>query len=271
MKTMIDPNKEAREAYLSFRENTVPVYNDNPELEGNWIVSGDFHAPLHDVLFCNRLLKISELTKIRNLAIIGDAWEVKAFSKWSCDPRVPWSDEMYQCAQWLWVLYHSLDQVIFYRANHEDRIHKATNGQLTISDMIDTILCKYARDTCQEFTFIPNRITFSRYSIAYFNHGWMAFHPKGNGVNPWLISNKVAMKRQRHVICFHFHRSGTMFADDGKHQIVSAGMMADKRKFDWRNLDEYGSPEWQNGFVVLFNGHCELWTEEPLTNWSLFD
>lgn len=258
---------------LEFIENTMPVYNGEYHIDSRdgIIIANDFHAPYHSVKWCNRLLKIAKLYKIKQLLIAGDGLDMHSFSGWGADPDMSWNEEMSCAAEWLWVLYNSFDKIYWTRGNHEDRLARATNWQMSADNVIDSILCKYARENSVNFKYDCDKIEYSVYPFSYVDEDWMIVHPKTYSRIPNRVSSQLALTHKKHVIMAHSHRACWGWADDREHIVIDSGGMFDESKCQYRHLSITTHGGWNNGFVVYRNNYAVLFGEYPFTDWRVYE
>jgi hypothetical protein len=217
------------------------------------------------------MLSVARKFQIPKLIIAGDGLDMTSFSNFGSDPALSWDEEMEWAAEWLWILYHAFDKIVWFRGNHCDRLARATNWQLKATRLIPALLCTYADMHKLSFNYDPDKLTLSNYPFCYLDDEWMIVHPKSYSRIPMRVGSQLALIHDRHIMGAHSHRSGITWADDGKHLVVELGCMADFEKIQYRHMSVTTHGEWQNAFVLYGNGHPVLFGDEPLTNWSLFE
>lgn len=233
------------------------------------MIGTDFHAPHHSALWCNRLLGVAQHYGICTLLIAGDGLDMAAFSSWGADPEQSWTQEMSHAAQWLWVIYHSFDRVLWLRGNHEDRLARATNWQLSAGQLTDAILTHKAREMGEAFTFEPERMQFSPYPQCTIDGEWLVVHPRSYSRIRGRIANQIAMIRQKHVIAAHSHLANKGWSDDGRHITIDTGGMFDEDLIQYRSMSVTTHPAWNHGFVAYREGNAVLFSDTPYTDWSV--
>jgi hypothetical protein len=257
---------------------TMPVspmrsFNDFWKLEGEdgFIIAGDAHAPFYSAKWCNRGINVARKFGIKKLLIAGDGLDMHSFSGWGADPKLNWEDESKAAAAWLWVLYHSFEKIYWLRGNHEDRISRKTDWQVSAIDPIRSLLLKHADEIGEPFLYDPGKIKVSGYPKCIVDNEWEVVHPKAYSKLPLRVANSIALKRNMNVIVAHSHHAAQGFSDDGRHVIIDSGGWFDEDLIEYVSKSETTHPNWQPGFVVYKNGCAQLMAREPFTDWSVYD
>ncbi len=260
---------------MRFTPSNARRYSDHWSLDsritGGITIGTDYHAPAHSSLWCNRQLAVARKYGLKTLIIAGDGLDMNAFSSWGADPEESWSAEMDEAAAWLWTIYHSYERIYWLRGNHEDRLARRTDWQLTAARFIDAVLAHHARTLGTGLDFDPERLQFSNYPWLEIDEKWLVVHPSSYSRIPGRIANQLALIRRRHVIAAHSHRANWGWCDDGEHVTIDTGGMFDEDLIRYRAMAMTTHPAWQHGFVAYKGGTAVLFSDEPYTDWSLYD
>lgn len=235
-----------------------------------YMIATDFHAPFYSQIWFERMLKVAKLRGLTEIIIPGDGLDMHAFSGWGGDPECPWSKELLGAANFLWGLYQSFDRIWYMSGNHEARLARLTDGQMTYSGVLDGILCEYARRSGLTFEFDPGKLTWSQYTHAIVDDEWLIVHPASYRTLPLSVANRLALVQNKHVISAHSHKANKGHADNGR-IIIDTGGMFDEELIDYRAMRQTVHAKWANGFVVYQGGVADLYADFPYTNWDRID
>lgn len=261
-----------RKELLQFEIPDLPTYDDQHwKLSGPMMIGSDAHAPMYSAEWMNRFLTVARKYDIPQALFAGDVFDLLAFSSWESCPEMPWNEEMIFAAHFLWVIYHSFPKIYIAPANHERRISRATNGQLSATELIDSILCGYARYHGKSFHYQPERVEVSKYSYSMLDDKWLICHPVHTSVNQLTVANDLAMRYGKHVIAAHSHQFGMGYSRCGRYALIDSGGLFDERYMLWRYKDVSKARAWHNGFVVYRDGIAHAFGPEPFTDWSMYD
>ena len=250
---------------LEFVENDLPRYDTWPHRTGPHIIAADPHVPCHSTLWCNRLLSVARATGIKSLILAGDVLDMASFSAWGADPDISWSTEMDLAAEWLWVIYHNFDDVLWIGGNHEgNRIARITARQMKFPDLVWSILCRYAENHNVMVLVDPHRIKASAFPACLLDTDWLVTHPKSYSRIPLRVANQLALIQQKNVVAAHSHFGGQGQADNGLTIIDSGGLFDESKiRYRWENVTTHR--KWSNGFVVYAGGYAEFFG--PTMDW----
>lgn len=247
----------------------MPKFNKALKLpEGKYAITGDSHSPFYSEKWWNRLIEHCEQEQIRELIVAGDGLDMHAFSPWGADPKLSWDTEAKATAKWLWQLYHHFDKIWWTTGNHEDRLCRKTDWQMTANTIIAGLLSRYADDHNKPYEYEPKRINWSGYRYCTIGGKWRITHPKNYSKLPLKVANELALKHTQHVICAHGHHAAKGWAENGRNVIIDLGGMFDESSVEYYSKSDTTHPAWNPGYVLYDNGCAELYCNEPFSRWA---
>lgn len=232
------------------------------DLQGDWMIVGDVHAPLTDYGFASLVSEVAKLhlQAPRRLLIAGDFFNMDAFSKYAAIIQQPtWAHEREAAKALLVSWLETFDEIRVTLGNHDRRLQKYTAGAFDTDDILALVYSN------------PERVKMSVYGWAEINSGgylWRVTHPTNYSVRRLNVADELAVKYGRNVISFHEHHLGKSVSRYGGHIIVNGGCLIDPKKVPYAVLDDNKSPDWVQGFVLLKNGVPELYGDWPFTDWE---
>lgn len=229
------------------------------ELDGDWMIIGDVHAPTTDYDFAQLVSVIAERDGIKQLLIAGDILNNDIFSTHPTeDVKVPWKREKAAARALLLEWIDQFDTIVLTAGNHERRLSKATWGEYSMEDLRD-LLIGY-----------NSKVKVSRYGYCVINTPtgpWRITHPKKYATIPLKTASAIAGRFRMHAWLFHEHYLGISWASHGPHIIVNGGGLHESKFMDYVILDDNTMPEMRKGFGTLIGGYPKLYGESPFTNW----
>jgi hypothetical protein len=240
-------------------------------LSGDCIVVGDLQAPAVDYEFAILPAAIAKkhLEAPRRLIMAGDMLNADFCSTYPPIIGYPsWEQERaaleIMFAEWLTVF----DELYWIRGNHEDRIHRHTEGQFGMKELVNLVA---GPDLVRAAPDYRDRITTTEWGhvvVETVTGEWRISHAKNYSVNQLVVPNDLAQKYQQHVINHHEHHLAKGWSRNGQYVIVANGGLFDPDKLAFAVLDDSKSPTMKNGFTMLKNGVATVFGKEPFTDWS---
>ena len=234
------------------------------DLEGDFVIIGDVHAPFTDYDFATlpALIGKKHLRKPRKLIIAGDFFDMGLFSRYDdIVARPAWAYEREACKhlldQWLQVF----DEIYMVMGNHDRRLQKFTAGAFETTDLLAMVYGGSKRVKMSNFGWctvtsggVPYRIT----------------HPANYSINQLTVASDLANKYQTNIISHHEHHVAKGWDRYKNYVIVNNGGLFDASQFDYVVLDDKRSSGMEQSFVLLKDGYAHLLGNEPFTDWSLW-
>ena len=191
--------------------------------------------------------QIGKIYEIPNCMWAGDVLASDQFSAWP----VTWQDtEMgsYEAGLKTAKNYFTdfakvYQNQFFISGNHDERLSRATGGQLWLGNLFD----------------IPNFI-FSRYPFALINSSRgivRVTHPKNFSEDAIGLGRKLIAKMPipSHLIMAHTHQGQRGWSKNGVHEIIALGCMRDPLKTQYKSIVDNTYGEWNPGFAFMKNGY----------------
>lgn len=210
-----------------------------------WLYAADFHSPLHDERWLERLVRVGLAHDVETLVVGGDLYDLDTMSRHPADlPQVPLSDAIRVNGEVTRYLARYFARLVLVPGNHDRRFARAVNKNLSFGDVVRMM----AGDA--------TNITTTDNDYVYVETGgdvrWCVGHPRFFATYPTKGLDEVALKRSTHVIGAHSHTLGAVRVND-RFWAVSPGMMArnDLTPYIVRGngLSKYA--EQSHGFVLV--------------------
>lgn len=217
-------------------------YTDHLKLSGDIITISDVHVPFwHRGLF-DKMYGVAKKFKISTLGINGDFLNLDSFSHWITGFRgIEATEQEFESASY--VLLKALevfDKIYITQGNHEDRLLKILEGQVTAR--------RFFRMLSDQ---IGKRIIVSDYPFFDVGENCRVIHPKQYSMAGGKTPAKIADKVGKHIISGHNHHWGIQFSLNGKWMGVDQGMGGDPEMIEYHAMSVTANPEWQNGFTMI--------------------
>lgn len=257
-------------------------YDDFITMEADdFVVISDLEIPDHDPAMLQAAKLTAKAKGIRTLVIAGDALacDQQSLTTWKPIWRVGNALNL-QAAIGLFALVlislsEAFDHIVIIRGNHDDRIAKATGGELWIGMVMEFVRDRLHGDCTIEF---------SRYSYLYVKttRGWTYIcHPQNfsamsvnlgcqiydsnNGPN-YDPSDLNPVTEKCHVVLAHTHNAQRGWSKDGYREIIGLGCMRDTSKTEYVMTNSNKHAEWSQGFLFAKQGYFYDVTRRG-TNW----
>lgn len=238
-------------------------YNGLPitplHLAGDWVTVGDVHAPDTDWEWASRVSRVAQKYNIKKLAIVGDLFNMDAFSEYDASiPVATWAQERdftrILLGDWL----QTFDEIVIMMGNHDRRMQKWAGGNLDEKDIFGMV-------------FSSPRVKTSNFGWCTLTSGgvnWRLTHPKNYSRNQLVVASDMANKYQTNIISFHEHHLSVGYDVYGHYVCVNAGTLVSPGRLAYANLDDSRSAAMVQGFAAVKSGCVMLFGAEPMTDWT---
>lgn len=239
-------------------------------LAGDWMIVGDVHVPFTDLGFAMRTIDVAKkmLKRPRRLLVAGDFFNMDYFSSYAQIVQLPsWHEERKAARALLIAWLKCFDEVRFLMGNHDRRMQKFLAGAFDETDLVALL----TGNTADEAQIDASKISWSNWgwcTIESPTGPWRVTHPRNYSINQLTVADQLALKYQSHIISHHEHHVGMGWDRFKRFVIINNGMLADQEKMAYVVLDDSKSAGMAKSFVVLKNGHAQLFAEEPFTDWE---
>ena len=209
-----------------------------------------------DYQFASRFLATAEELEIRTLIIAGDFFNMDSLSSFDYkQASANLETELAQANEIMAQLCRQFEKVYFLWGNHDARLWKALNYQLTFSQCMKLAFA----DISQE---LLAKIHFTNLDHMWVNDNIYVCHPKNYTSVPLSTARKIAAKVQGHVITAHSHHAAMGYDVSGKFVCVEAGGLFDMTKTEYLQRTTT-FPNWKQGFSFIEkDGRISMYTPD---------
>lgn len=222
-------------------------------------VTADWHIPLVDYAYASHFLQHADDLGMKTLVIGGDFFNHDALS--SFDYKQASADlktELREANHIMASLVQQFDKIYFLWGNHDARLHKALQYQVSFSQAMRMCFGELGEEAL-------SKIHFTNLDHMWVNDSVYICHPKNYSQVPLTTARKLAAKFQAHVITAHSHHAAMGYDVSGKFMCVEAGGLfdADKTAYLQRTT---AFPKWRQGYsFVEKDGRISMHTPD----WSV--
>ncbi len=244
------------------------ILEENPDMElfrgdlkllmDNYIITCDYHSPYYSIPWHNRTLEIANQYGINKLVVIGDLVDFGFASHFYSDHKPSIDDESDENRRLIQSMLAQFEEIVVVKGNHEDRLGRQTNG---------VIQARYLFELWSGPDF-GKRFKYSLYDKLTIGGDWLLVHPRSYSQRAGVASRQLASIHLKNIINTHGHHVGWNYDSSGKFLAVDLGGMFDTEKIEYLNLKSTTHPRWNNGFLMLMNGHPYLFDDN--TDWSFW-
>lgn len=224
----------------------VPMLNKWEKIEGDAIVTGDFHFPFCNWEYVNRVVPIARLFGVKRLLIVGDLMDMQSLSYWpKKDIPVRWEKELQETEYVIDYYCDYFEEIIDTVGNHlRNRALRRLEGQLDV-ERFKRLFTQDQRVRVSPYPFLELHTVRGKWHIT---------HQKNARKNPLSTARDLCHKYRCHIITHHQHRMAMGFDESGKYVLIDNGSMADERKMDWQMMEDTTRAFDTHGFVVIKDG-----------------
>jgi len=225
-----------------------PYYTKCEKIEGDVVVTGDWHIPFTDWELAGDVIRVGEFLGIKQLLIAGDLFDFEALSFFIPeDDEIPTLEVEFDLAgKAIDELHKWFTSIIMTKGNHERRILAKLSAKLEMSRFQKL------------FTNLSEDVVFSDYPYCLIDTPtgiWRATHPRNYSQVKLAVATRMAdIHSTQNIINHHGHFAGGTLAKDGKRACIDNGCLADPHKVAYKQLNDTTHPEWNQGFGALKHG-----------------
>lgn len=241
-------------------------------LEGDFIVSADYHVPYVHWPTFEWMIAVAKFFKIRNLIIAGDFLDEYAFS-WvrgfdsSMRQKLfqqTFKNEIKKAKEIFEIFDKHFDKIIWVLGGHDSRIITLTKYEID-EDLLITLVTSFCKNVE-----VRKKIRCLPLNRVIVNKKWKIIHgatysriPLGKARSYWYKDPEY------NTIMAHVHLGTFGFAPNGKNIICDLGVLCDEKKIPWTFIKETDHPRFVKGFgVIKDNEYYPFY--EGLGNWIKF-
>jgi hypothetical protein len=245
---------------------SLPMYQMPPPLSltGDFVVTGDWQIPTTDYEFMKRVMHVGMLflTHPRKLIICGDFINGDAFSNYPKLISQPtFTSEINTGRRVIKDLLLIFDEIYIAQGNHEDRVPKRTNSEMTSEMLFDLMT------TDDRVTITPwGHIDFESNGESY-----CATHALNYSINQTKVAESMAWKIQKHIIQHHEHHFSIGYDRYKNFLTINNGGIFDPKMMGYKQMRKTKHAEMAQGFTLIKNGSPKLFGQYPFTDWSPID
>ncbi len=267
-----------------FPDSTSRQYNDQLVVQtDNAIIISDIEIPDHDPVMLEAVLLTAMVYNIKTLVINGDflATDNAALNSWVST----WSEGNeinYEGAVGLGVRILErfctwFDHIIIDEGNHDDRINRATGGEVWIAMLLSEARIRAEAHDCV--------IEFTHYSYCYLetSRGMvLVLHPVNYSINPVGLAQQYYFTENGpyydpadpnsrvdrcHIVMAHTHIQGWGMSRDNTREMHALGTLRDPLRTQYKSKRKSKLPNWTQGFLMIRDGYFYPLNRHT-TNWA---
>jgi predicted phosphodiesterase len=250
------------EAAIAFPANAGEEYNDFIRLTAEkCIIIGDVEIPDHDIEMLEMVVTTAKRLEIDTLIINGDFIAMDSLSKWARVNafRLMLRDEVKLAEIALQAFMQTFKQIKYVTGNHERRLPKMIDGELSLKDILKDI-------PGLEFSEYPYlRLTSGETEI-------LVCHQKEYSRVPLAAPLRTCSSRHINVWSGHCHRMAFGWDPSGKYWLVEGGHCRSEPHTLYKRMEITSHPVWNSGFGMIINGvpylidrnNFDFWLNRPL-------
>jgi predicted phosphodiesterase len=211
---------------------------------GPCAVTADWHIPLVDYQFASKFLAEADERNVKTLIIAGDFFNMDSLSSFDYkQSSANLETEISQANEIMVQLCHQFDKIYFLWGNHDARLWKALNYQLTFSQCMKLAFADISEE-------LLSKIHFTNLDHMWVNDQIYICHPKNYTQVPLATARKLAGKVHAHVITAHSHHAAMGYDVSGRYICVEAGGLFDTSKTEYLQRTTT-FPNWRQGFSFI--------------------
>lgn len=232
-------------------------------LDGDYIVSSDWHLPLIDSDIAFKMILIAKKFNIKKLAVVGDLIDFDVISRFDTKNRnSSLKKDLDSAEDFLNLLFKWFDRIDWCFGNHDERLSKLFNFQLEPGEFGRLI-----SDQVNKKLFIS-----SHPFMELYNGGvWRLTHPRNFSVITARVPTRLAEKYRCSVLGAHGHHQGYCFDSSGKDVAADLGCMTDYERTHYIMFADTTHPRWNKGFAMVRKGCYYQFSSNPkATDWDFW-
>lgn len=229
-------------------------------VHGDAVIIGDVEIPDHDAEMLENAMAIGEMFGIRQLIINGDFMASDGVSGHPPPPKTiaptpSLEADLDIAVAVLRALSRQFDRISLLEGNHEKRLNRFVEGNLTTSYLIK-MACPGVQTTY-----------FSQVELLSGGKEWLVCHQKNYSKIPGSVPREIAEVQRKNVVCAHTHHLSESQTKCGTLMAIDGGYCRDEKRTMYKVQDVTRHPKWNPGFVVIRNGYHYLFSKDK-TDWD---
>lgn len=243
---------------VQFTAPNTRVYTDFLKLQGDFVITSDWHIPYYDADITNKMVSIAERMNVSKIIIAGDFFNQDAFSHYVNNNVNSFGDEAACATEVLDKLCTAFDEIYITTGNHDIRILKLLTYKLQSREFWKMISSEIGR-----------QIKVSDYPYLRLNEKWHITHPQNFSIQPTSVARKMNHKYQMSVGVAHGHQMGVTYSPSGTDVLFDTGGMFDQDKIEYSRMCDTTHSEWQTGFSIIKNDYLYQFPKNH-TDWDFW-
>ena len=211
-------------------------------------ITADWHVPVTDIPYVNRVIEVSRERESKTLLIAGDFFNFDAISRFDEHQEDAGLEKELAAGEYLMrTLLETFENIYYIWGNHDARLHKALGFAIQFKNAMRLVFGSLGTEALE-------RITFSNLDHAWVRQGdgreWYVCHPQSYNRNPLTTARALAAKMNANVITAHSHHCAIGYATDGERIVAEAGGLFDRHQTSYLQRTTT-HPNWVQGFCIL--------------------
>jgi predicted phosphodiesterase len=233
----------------------APLYTDHLFIDSaHVLVAADTHIPKHDQELVEGMLRQAYEEEVDTIIWAGDLLDMEAYSSYGIDEKTASFKRDLRVTA---AIIRGASRLGFKQywtlGNHEQRLFRDRN----MNNLDMSLLAQLAG--LGDLVENGMLVTSDNPSVYLTIGNWLVTHPSQYGSYPTVVASKLATRNQANVIAAHEHHWGMTTDETGQWLAISSGGLYDPRKHKYINYQMTSHRAWQRGFVILHNGHAQLY------------
>lgn len=234
---------DPRISHIDYDLNIVVDEPVRVALDEGVMIAADWHIPLYDKEWVNKMLDDAYKNDIRKLVLAGDLMNFDSLSNY--DPKQVTAGlqlELSEGRKISVMLDQLFDEVVYIWGNHDIRFARSLGHKIGFADSMKVVL--------------PNvkHFNFSNLDHCYIDVQsdlpWYVCHPRSYSATPLTAAIKLANKYNANVVTAHSHHLAKGYGTDGVKKVVESGGLFDASKTAYLQASTT-FPTWSNGYCFL--------------------
>lgn len=249
----INPKGNTRDKLiLAQRPPLVPILNEPITMEGDLLVTNDWHAPIIHYDTFHRALDDANKRGINQAVCVGDITNQDALTGHEIlQETAGFATEGDHLNYAVSQLLDAVEILVVAYGNHDRHAHIALRVDFERS--LRMILHELPQEKLDRI-----HVTWMDHVMVETERGpWRLCHTRNYSVQPLAYPNKLALRYGTHVAGAHRHHLAIGRAANGK-DIVDLPALADFRRMAYLHRYTNHLPEPQNGYSFLINGRMQI-------------
>ncbi|MCK9596447.1 hypothetical protein M0R19_04645 [Candidatus Pacearchaeota archaeon] len=238
----------------------VEEWTDYWTLEGDWLITADWHSPYFNSTIANYIPRICEKYEIENHLIAGDLLDEEAYSHFVDYKKLSWKEEKGYIREIQNGLFKPFKRTCLLMGNHDNRMFKALAGRGDPFSVWEEVFLKEAT---------PDWV--SIYAYCYLKSGdrkWYISHPTKGGITDTWLRRRKEIHWDCNILGAHTHKYFNRSDASAEFQLIGLPGMQDQKRIGWKMRRDDDDYNWVTGFAIIKNGFIRVFTEK-FTDWEL--